>query len=270
MKKYNNYVPFTEIQKEYLNADKPSLPFVICTFGDYVYQNRVSRQEGYQYHHILWVTKGRGIFDIDGQHFSMSEGEGVFFKRNVSNHYRADGDVFGTAWLTFTCHDSVLDYFRLPDVYRFNVTPKLITYANDLNVVCGRNSTVIERSSVAYSGFVEWMSSLTKKDITLSEKTKQYLESHFFEPLTLEDVAAATDTDKFVLCRTFKNETDLTVMEQLKKIRIAKAKQMLRYTQYKIEDIGKMCGFESASYFGKLFKNESGYTPKQYRETRGG
>ena len=49
-------------------------------------------------------------------------------------------------------------------------------------------------------------------------------------------------------------------------IRISRAKIMLvQYPERKVAEIARRCGFESPSYFGMLFKRETGKTPDQYR-----
>ena len=54
-------------------------------------------------------------------------------------------------------------------------------------------------------------------------------------------------------------------MEELKQIRIAKAKELLRFGSDRIEEVGRQCGYESASYFGKQFREVVGCSPGEYR-----
>ena len=55
------------------------------------------------------------------------------------------------------------------------------------------------------------------------------------------------------------------VMNALNQIRVQKAKRFLRYTASQISQIGRMCGFESASYFAKEFRKRTGVSPSEYR-----
>ena len=55
-------------------------------------------------------------------------------------------------------------------------------------------------------------------------------------------------------------------MNTLKRIRIEKAKKMLENKVILVEQIAALCGFESPSYFIKIFKKETGLTPLEYRK----
>ena len=67
----------------------------------------------------------------------------------------------------------------------------------------------------------------------------------------------------------YKKEHGITVMDDLNRIRIAKAKRFLRYGSASVAEVGKQCGFDSPSYFGKCFKEATGYTPTEYRSHLG-
>ena len=49
-------------------------------------------------------------------------------------------------------------------------------------------------------------------------------------------------------------------------LRITKAKQMLRFTDKKLEDIGYQCGLGAPHYFSRIFKQVEGITPSEFRE----
>lgn len=92
------------------------------------------------------------------------------------------------------------------------------------------------------------------------------LERNFNKNLTLEEIAEKLHYNKYSLCHAYREETGESIMQTLKKIRIRKAKHMLRYSDYPIENVGKYCGFESSSYFIKIFKQETNKTPGQYKK----
>ena len=67
--------------------------------------------------------------------------------------------------------------------------------------------------------------------------------------------------------RAIQKEMGLTIMQYLTEIRIGHARHLLTlHPEKKVLEIGKMCGFESPSYFGKIFKKEVGMTPEKVSE----
>ncbi len=67
------------------------------------------------------------------------------------------------------------------------------------------------------------------------------------------------------VCRTCKTVTGMTPSEYINRIRIEHAGQLLRSTEEPIEDVIEACGFENTSYFYRLFRNQTGTTPRAYR-----
>ena len=57
----------------------------------------------------------------------------------------------------------------------------------------------------------------------------------------------------------------MTVLSYLEQIRITHAKQLLRFTQLTVEEIGRKIGIEEPGYFNRVFKKIEGNTPGEYR-----
>ena len=64
----------------------------------------------------------------------------------------------------------------------------------------------------------------------------------------------------------FKKETGSSFVEYLSKIRIDKAKDLLRESDLRIQDICLMVGYNDVKYFSKLFIKYTGLKPKDYRK----
>lgn len=262
---------FAEIRKEYLRADVPCpLPVVICNIGETPAQPRVERPEGFQFHHVLWVERGEGLFTLASQQRVLSAGEGLFCRRGVPHGYERTGEQFSTRWLTFLGGESALAYYSAPEAFFFRCSAELSAATLQLEQRCRESSTPLSRSAAGFAWLSQWLASVFEAQPPASARIQQYLEAHFSSALTLEEIGAHVGMDRFTLCRYFRESTGTTVMEQLKRIRIAKAKQYLRYTTFSMEEIGALCGYGSPSYFGKIFREETGRTPRAYREQHGG
>lgn len=85
--------------------------------------------------------------------------------------------------------------------------------------------------------------------------------------LSLEKIAQASFVSSAYLNRLFNKKKGLTVMEFVKNVRIEHAKQLLRQSERTTEEIAEKVGYNSRSYFSKLFKKEVGISPNEYRSS---
>lgn len=96
-----------------------------------------------------------------------------------------------------------------------------------------------------------------------------YIRLHHAEAVSLEDIAESISVSKSECCRCFKSTIQMTPFEYLMKYRIFEAsKQILddRESKHSIADLALSVGFNSISYFNKLFKRYLNCTPTEYRE----
>lgn len=100
------------------------------------------------------------------------------------------------------------------------------------------------------------------------QKIKKFLETHYAENITLQDVAGEICLDKSYLGRLFKEECQMTVMGCLRDIRLEKAKELLLRGMNSGE-VAERTGFGDAAYFAKSFKQATGISPARYRESQG-
>lgn len=92
-----------------------------------------------------------------------------------------------------------------------------------------------------------------------------YLDRHFAEDLTLEDVAAVAGFSKFHFSRTFKQLSGSNFYEYLCHRRIKSSESLLMQPGMSISQIALQSGFSSVSTFNRTFKKMKGCTPTQYR-----
>ncbi len=250
--------------KEYFESGK--LPVVLDSVGFFDVQPHMVRPEGFHCHHLLWVTKGNGVFIYDGHKVTLTKGQGIYFSKGFPHEYKAGKDgVFSSAWITFHGLDNLMLCFGITNCFIFKATNEVLTAAHLLHKHCLQNSTVITRSAKFYSLITELLTSHFAPSVPLAEKVDRYLENNFSEDVSLDNIAETVSLNKFTLCKRYLEASGTTIMERLKGIRIAKAKQYLLNTSFSVEKIGAMCGFQSPSYFCKVFRKVTGKTPREYR-----
>ena len=91
-----------------------------------------------------------------------------------------------------------------------------------------------------------------------------YIRSHLSQKLTIETLCEQAVLSKYYFVREFKKNIGDTPIVYINKLRCERAKKMLAKGELSIGRIAEDCGFESISYFGKMFKRYTGLTPGEY------
>lgn len=92
-----------------------------------------------------------------------------------------------------------------------------------------------------------------------------YIEKNISSDISLESTAAHCFLSPAYFSMCFKNKTGKTFSTYLSDLRLSKAKSLLAKTNIPINNIADMCGFNSASYFHRFFKRQTGMTPLDYK-----
>jgi two-component system response regulator YesN len=95
---------------------------------------------------------------------------------------------------------------------------------------------------------------------------KQYLDQHFAEKFTVEELAEQIPMSSSHLMTLFKQSTGKTVWSYLMEVRMHKAKLLLLDQKLKVYEIANQVGYENGEHFTRLFKDYFGVTPKEYRK----
>ncbi len=98
-------------------------------------------------------------------------------------------------------------------------------------------------------------------------EAKRYIESNFSKDISLDDVANNVDVSPYYFTRMFKEETGETFIEYLTRIRIERAKELIKDPVMPIGEVGQAVGYADPNYFSRIFKKNVGKTPSEYRNT---
>jgi len=91
----------------------------------------------------------------------------------------------------------------------------------------------------------------------------EFLENHYMENITLDDLCKLTGLSKYYLLRSFTKQKGISPYSYLETIRVDKAKKMMEQGVLPI-DVALQTGFTDQSHFSNFFKKFIGLTPKQY------
>ncbi|WP_256760732.1 helix-turn-helix domain-containing protein [Cohnella sp. WQ 127256] len=104
-----------------------------------------------------------------------------------------------------------------------------------------------------------------QEDYSLIDKAKQYISEHLREDVSREQIADHVFLNPGYLSRLFKKETGESLSDYILRERMVLAKSALAYSDEPISKVARSLGYNSLSYFGKMFKRIYQLSPQDYR-----
>ena len=95
---------------------------------------------------------------------------------------------------------------------------------------------------------------------------KRYIDHHYKENLTLDELAEKVSISKYHMAHAFKREYGVSPINYIIDCRIREGKRLLAETDLAPSQIASILGFSSSSYFCKTFSNIEGTSPTEYRK----
>lgn len=92
-----------------------------------------------------------------------------------------------------------------------------------------------------------------------------YINRHYNKDITLDSVAGEVGISPQYLSKIFKEKYGSNFIDYITKKRMEYAVELLSGNEISIKEVSKSAGYADPNYFCKIFKKETGYTPKQYR-----
>ncbi|MEO3947041.1 AraC family transcriptional regulator [Gorillibacterium sp. CAU 1737] len=248
---------------------------------------------------FFYVVDGEVLFQLDTETFPVRAGEAVYLDGGDIHTGYARGDrgcrfealVIDLAFLASGGFDDVQEQFVLPLMEKKKTFPRHIRPDSDGE---RRILDCIHRIALAQqeerSGFealakgylylalaeltaanlqVDRSGSSSSLDQVKVERLKTvigYIQEHFQRSLRIKELADLLPMSEGQFCRFFKGMTGRTPIEYINSYRIRQATDLIRQSDRKLSDIALDTGFDNISYFSKVFRQETGMSPSDYRK----
>ena len=263
-------------------------------------KNFVGHTEAHDFWELVYAERGDIVCLVDQREVALKEGEVIFYQPGLIHALRADGNRAPNVFIvSFECRNEAMRFFENrhmkldPGLLHFvfsiieeskrsfdlpysdpmlkkmkplehpalGAQQLLKNYLELLLISLMRNESEKSNSTAMFVP-------IDRFNERISDQVIDYMKEHVTERLSVADVCAILHYNKSYVFRQFKKTTGYTLMSYFMRLKVERAKELLRETKMSVGDISDALSFESANYFSKKFKNITGYTPSTYRKMK--
>lgn len=238
-----------------------------------------SRRSGLDSYLFMIILSGSGHIRYNGEINKVSAPYCVFLDcRSEYSHISSKDEPWELMWIHFNGPHAAFYYeyfigrhnniFQLPNTVSVSDSILRIIRLHEVHTADSALTTSLIITGLLTTAITTGNSK--KENDSLSSDSKlnaviSYIDGHFTEKLSLDDIASRFYISKYYLSHSFKKEFKTSIMQYVLMKRISLAKEMLRYSSDSIETIAAKCGIYDAGYFNKLFKKFESMTASHYR-----
>lgn len=237
----------------------------------------VANNDTLGFYQFEYITDGCGYIEIEGKKHTVGKGDFYFINKSYFRVIRSDErnplqKLFVTAKGSFI--DALISCYKIsnPCIVAkldgekyFREILRILADADSFTIDV-RNAIGIEITKMIQMIHTKCLSSESQQlHHCNAESIMRYIDSNLSDKFTVQDIA-----DNFFICVThmtniFRKKYNITPMKYAQLKRIELAKHYLLKTEVPISTLHDMIGFSDSKYFSKLFKQQTGMTPREFR-----
>lgn len=238
----------------------------------------------YDYYLIHYVISGRGVFSTQGEEYALGAGDSFVIEPEQLISYVSDEqDPWHYCWIAFTGEQAPTlvastGINPLQPIFHIKRHRHIPVLFRHIQQALRAKNVSAQLKSIGYlllllGEYCETLSASTPAGIVTEAESDRivqqaihYLSTQYAEPITIEMMAESLGYNRAYLSRLFKRHTKVTPVTFLLKLRVDKARQLLRERlELTIEQIAASVGFYDPLYFSKQFRRLYGVSPSEYR-----
>lgn len=226
---------------------------------------------------IHYVHSGKGIYQTGGKTYHLGPGDIFLMEPGKLIYYEADEkDPWVYSWIGLqgikteeylnrtnlllrpVCH--LPESSKIPELYDQLLS---VSESDQSDLLC---------NAIAYQFIYELSLAdpvIKKKETPTPneyvEMILTYIERHFDEQITVNQISEKFNLDRSYIHRIFKRVMNMSVKDYILSLRLANACSYLIHTDLSISEISRSVGYDDVLYFSRLFRKKKGESPTQYR-----
>lgn len=147
--------------------------------------------------------------------------------------------------------------------YAYNYRKGYLDQVNALSSSSEIKVWFLDHMSSTCSGIRDRIEEQSESTVT---RARKYIQEHFADEISLDDVSREVNVSPYYFSKLFKEEVGENFIEYLTSLRIEKAKEMLKDDRLTVKEAGARAGYADQNYFSRIFKKQTGMTPRQFRD----
>ena len=236
------------------------------------------RPQGRRDYQLLYLSAGKACFCLEGRMQEIPAGYMVLYRPGESQqYYYYAKDTPEVYWIHFSGFEAahILDKIGFSDVHVLS---------------CGMSfhypelfRQIIQELQLKRPSFEELLccylqqifTEIHRNQLEISADKYRHMEDmeaavHFFNEFFTQDISIGQYAREHHMSvswfiRSFRHYMGMTPMQYITSIRINKARELLKNTDYSIQEISALSGYENPLYFSRIFHKQTGYSPSRYR-----
>jgi len=224
-----------------------------------------------EYNGFLLIDKGECHYTWEGGYAKLSPGDIIYLPFGSKHRLDIKTEEFSFYRVNFTISDRQgerIVFSHKPMVVLNDadfITANIIKELSRLFLQTNRNFKI---KSLMYELLDSLENKLAIDDISIARKMISYISNNYTKEISPEELQKISLISIAQMYRLFKKETGLSPIEYRNKLRVSRAKALLRSNACTVGEIGEMLGFESIYYFSRVFKKYTGVSPSKYSVTQ--
>lgn len=234
----------------------------------------------HEYYVIGFVESGRRYLTCKNKEYTIDAGDLLMFNP-LDNHACQQVDNKTLDWRSININEDIMRE-TVKQITGIDYLPKFTTTVayhsetvlllRELHELIMEERKDFEKEEIFFFLIEQLITEYTEptKD-NLSEDSEEiqksctYMENHYAELITLDDLSKLSNLNKYTLLRNFTKQRGVTPYQYLEAIRVGEAKKLLEKGIDPLE-AALQTGFSDQSHFTNFFKKLIGLTPKQYKD----
>ncbi len=245
-----------------------------CGYFENMTKMNILRKNGRVDHQLIYVKSGSIMAITEKGEIALTSGDVFLYRPNVPQHYRIT-DTTTFFWIHFsgTEAERLVSFFK-DDVYSVGELYELEKFCKsfyiDYNTVNRYNELIYEGRLISLFGELSRrISGINIKDNASFSKIQKALvlmNENYRAGYSNEELAKTCNMSKYYFIKVFKETVGVTPQKYHTSLIISKSKQLLENTDYNVNEIAQLLGFDDAMYFSRLFKKSVGMSPTDHRK----